>query len=234
MLSQNPERRSEADVLKILRECCAAGTPALALPIDTGVPYRALFFEVASDELTLATASESVESNFYAVCPCLVSFSHGDRVMAFLSQIRDWNHGENPPRLVLDLPKKLVTMEHRKHFRVPLRGDHGLEVQVESGNGRVWVVTPVDISIGGMLIEFPEEPDLAIDAGLTVQLRRQGDTATVRGVVRHRRQGRYGVFFPASRNPDGSGHSATLCRIIEALEQHWLHLGRPEGPLDGA
>jgi hypothetical protein len=75
--------------VKVLRECCASGTPALALPIDTGVPYRALFLEVTSDELILATASESMESNFYALCPCLVSFNHGERVMAFLSQIRD-------------------------------------------------------------------------------------------------------------------------------------------------
>jgi hypothetical protein len=230
MFNQKPGQRNGLEIVKVLRECCASGTPALALPIDTGVPYRALFLEVTSEELILATSSESMESNFYALCPCLVSFSHEERVMAFLSQIRDWNHGETPPRLVLDLPGHLLTMEHRKHFRVPLRGDHGLEVQVEAGNGRVWAVTAVDISIGGMLIEFAEEPELPIDAGLTAVLRRRGETVTVAGIVRHRRHRRYGVFFPDSRDEDGVGHPAALRRMVGALEEHWLRVGMPEKP----
>jgi hypothetical protein len=148
--------------------------------------------------------------------------------MAFLSQIRDWNHGETPPRLVMDLPKNLMTMEHRKHFRVPLRGDHGLDVRVQTANGRVWPVTPVDISLGGMLVEFIEEPDLAIDAPLDVELRWQANTAKIRGIVRHRRQERYGVFFPDSGDPDGIGDASVLRRIVGTLEQQWLKSGQHE------
>jgi hypothetical protein len=230
MLKQNAGKRNEAEIVKILRECCASGTPALALPIDTGMPCRALFLEVTSDELILATASESMESNFYALCPCLVSFNHVERVMAFLSQIRDWNHGETPPRLVLDLPANLVTMEHRRHFRVPLRGDHALEVKVETGNGQTWTATPVDISVAGMLVEFSEEPDLAIDTGLSVELRRNAETARVRGIVRHHRHRRYGVFFPRGADLDGDGVPAPLRRIVGGLEEHWLRVGGPEAP----
>jgi hypothetical protein len=130
----------------------------------------------------------------------------------------------------LDLPGNLVTMEHRRHFRFPLRGDHGLEVKVETGKGQVWTVTPVDISIADLLIEFPEEPALAIDAGLSVELRRNAETTRVRGIVRHHRHRRYGVFFPKGADADGEGAPATLRRIVEGLEEHWLRVGGPEPP----
>ena len=134
-LEEYPPEWSRADVISVLNECCNSGTPALAIPTEIGVSVVTLFVSVSDDEVVLATASESMDTNFCALCPCLVSFSHRGRTMAFLSQIRDWNHGTNPPRLSLDIPTRLLAMEHRQHFRIPLRGDSELDVRVSTKGG---------------------------------------------------------------------------------------------------
>lgn len=219
---QNPPEWSRADVISVLNECSNSGTPALAIPIEIGVPCVTLFVSVSDHEVVLATASESMETNFCALCPCLVSFSHRGRTMAFLSQIRDWNHGTNPPRLSLDLPTRLLAMEHRQHFRIPLRGDSDLEVRVSTQGGEIWPARPIDISVGGMLIEFPDDPDLPTDEKLELDMRLGEESVRVTAVVRHRRGCRYGLVFSDGHRGGEAQLPEELQRLVSALEGRWL------------
>ena len=109
---------SREEIISMLRERCSSGTPALALPIELGLPVVTLFDTVNEREVVLATASESMETNFCSLCPCVVSFSYEGRTMAFMSHIVDWNHGTTPPRLTLEIPGRLLAMEHRQYFRI--------------------------------------------------------------------------------------------------------------------
>ncbi len=219
---QNPPAWSRADVISVLNECSSSGTPALAIPIEIGVSVVTLFVSVSDDEVVLATASESMDTNFCALCPCLVSFSHRGRTMAFLSQIRDWNHGTDPPRLSLDIPTRLLAMEHRQHFRSPLRGDYDLDVRVSTQGGEIWPARPIDISVGGMLIEFRDDPGLPTDAKLELDMRLGEDSVRVTAVVRHRRGCRYGLVFSDAHRDGAVQSNAGLQRLVTSLEGRWL------------
>ncbi len=219
---QNPPAWSRADVISVLNECSSSGTPALAIPIEIGVSVVTLFVSVSDDEVVLATASESMDTNFCALCPCLVSFSHRGRTMAFLSQIRDWNHGTDPPRLSLDIPTRLLAMEHRQHFRIPVRGDSELDVRVSTQGGEIWPARPIDISVGGMLIEFRDDPGLPTDAKLELDMRLGEDSVRVTAVVRHRRGCRYGLVFSDAHRDGAVQSNAGLQRLVTSLEGRWL------------
>jgi c-di-GMP-binding flagellar brake protein YcgR len=226
---QRSHLQNGPDVVGILAECCSSATPALALPVDVGVPFEALFLEVTNRGVTLATEAEAAEATFYSLCPCLVSFSHGGRVMAFLSQIQDWTHADDPPRLVLELPSRLLAMEHRRLFRVPVREDHGLQVSVTADDGRVRIAKPLDITVGGMLVEFDEDPSFAIDTRLRVAMSLEEDAAEVAGLVRHRRDRRYGLSFYEIVSQGRIRPSEVLLRIVRRLEERWLGTTRSRG-----
>ena len=213
---------SREEILNMLRERCSSGTPALALPIELGLPVVTLFDTVNESELVLATASESMETNFCSLCPCVVSFSYEGRTMAFMSHIVDWNHGTTPPRLSLEIPSRLLAMEHRQYFRIPLGESCGLHVSVSTHGGEPSLVRALDISIAGMLIEFSDDPDLPTEAKLEIVMRHGEDTVCVGAVVRHRRAGRYGLFFVDCVSERGVHPPESLRRLVANLEGRWL------------
>ncbi len=141
---------------------------------------------------------------------------------AFLSQIRDWNHGSTPPRLTLELPTRLLATEHRRNFRIPLGADSGLDVRVSIRGGEVRPARPLDISIGGMLIELPDDPDLEDAAKLDLEMRLDDDTVHIGAVVRHRCACRYGLLFADAVGEDRVRPLEPLRRLVDELEQRWL------------
>ncbi len=221
------ENWSREDILNMLRERCSSGTPALALPIELGLPVVTLFDSVNESEVVLSTASESMETNFCSLCPCVVSFSYEGRTMAFMSHILDWNHGTTPPRLSLEIPSSLLAMEHRRYFRIPLESC-GVDVSVSTHGGEPSSVRALDISIGGMLIEFADDPGLPTDAKLEIVMRHGEDTVCVGAVVRHRRAGRYGLFFLDCVSERGVHPPESLRRLVANLEGRWLGRKRTE------
>jgi hypothetical protein len=217
---QSPTTQSGPDAVGILTACCAEGTPALAIPIDVGVPLEALFVAVTDREVTLAIAAETAGA--YALCPCLVSFSHEGRVMAFLSQIQDWSRKITPQRLVLELPSKLLAMEKRRLFRIPLRGKHGLDVVLTTEDGTAHTVNPIDIAVGGILLEFNADPGLKISTPHKIRMTLGEDTVEVSGLVRHRCGRRYGLSFHEIMREGRIRPPKALAKIVKTLEEHWL------------
>ena len=126
--------------------------------------------------------------------------------------------------LRLELPSRILTTQRRAWFRVPLIGEHGLKVQVATKDQRSWPVTPIDIGMGGILIRFPkgEDPELEIGTEVTVEMRLSTDTVRLAGSVRHRRGGRYGLFFPETLVGGEIVPSPALQTIATVVERHWL------------
>ena len=188
------------DVVPTLQACCAQSQPALLVPLDDTAAYSAVFSGLTDESVVFALPAEFAEAMFSQLDLCLVSFSSGGGTHAFFARVREWEHDPepgDPMQLFLELPSEILSTNRRSLFRIPVLGDHGLEVKLTAEDERSWSVTPVDIGIGGILVSFPEgeDPELAIRTRLTVELQLADQAATLTGEIRHRRAGRYGLFF---------------------------------------
>ena len=105
----------------------------------------------------------------------------------------------------------------RRRYRVPLTGEHGLEVFLLA-DGEWRAVLPRDVGAFGVRFEFPagERRDLAMGTTHEVLLRLGEQTEQLPGTVARRERHGYGLEFPEV--PD----DRPLYRIVHALQLRWL------------
>ena len=86
-------------------------------------------------------------------------------------------------------------VEERTAFRVAIPRLIDLAVTV-TFNGKAWPVTPVDLSLSGILVEFsnPEEEKIPINAEIAVELRLGDQVSDLIGIVRRRQGDQYGIL----------------------------------------
>lgn len=106
----------------------------------------------------------------------------------------------------------------RRKFRVPLIGDHDLEVFALC-DGSIWrAVRPWNIGPAGMRLEFPPggDPAPALGSPLDLWVRRGTESDHVTGTVCRVNAPIYGVSFPEL------AEDRPLHRIIHTLQLRWL------------
>jgi hypothetical protein len=77
-----------------------------------------------------------------------------------------------------------------------------LPVAIRCGQGTVCEGRVLNLSVQGMLVEFPngQIPPVQMNAKVSVKLRYLGDSIWLPGLVRHRKGQKMGFVFPALTN----------------------------------
>ena len=87
----------------------------------------------------------------------------------------------------------------RKFHRTSIDNAHdlGLRIQVSKEDGRTWTVRPIDISLGGVKVDFPEEelPELSLGSQFGVEIRLEKKVARLTGVIGRQKERRCSLFF---------------------------------------
>lgn len=115
------------------------------------------------------------------------------------------------------------TNERRMAFRVAIPSLTDLTVKV-AFKGKTWSVKPVDLSLTGILIEFPktEVVEMPLDAEIGVELQLGEKIATLRGIVRRRNRNQYGILLANSLRNGDLRPPESLVQIYKELERQWL------------
>ncbi|MBW2560545.1 MAG: PilZ domain-containing protein [Deltaproteobacteria bacterium] len=115
------------------------------------------------------------------------------------------------------------TSERRMAFRVAIPRLTDLTARV-GFKGKTWTVSPVDLSLTGVLIEFPktEVVDMPIDSEIAIELRLDDKIAALRGIVRWRQGNQYGILLANSLRNGELKPPEALIVIYRELERQWL------------
>lgn len=214
------------DVPGLLRECCRLNVSAVvALPSYgvaaaarfTGLTVECVILEIIGDDLHL----------YRPPVTGVVSFQAEGRACVFISPIVEYRH-EIPvalPGVFFDLPSGIVVAQTRRYFRVPVVEGAGVNVRIEKDGDTLADVTPLDVSMGGLLVAFsPEDgPEWAVGSLVDIELGLGKDVVKCEGEIRHCSSGKYGFML---RTNTRSEH--LLGRIVARLERKWLQ-GRAAG-----
>jgi diguanylate cyclase (GGDEF)-like protein len=107
----------------------------------------------------------------------------------------------------------------RRAPRVPVGTGCKLRVEVSVG-GATWPARAIDLSIVGVLLEFPAgDPGLSQGDRVTVQLRMGSVLVSLEASVARRQKRRYGLNFEF---PDAEGPTPNLAALVAALEREWI------------
>ena len=222
---QNKKRGQELDlsdadqVFDLLKECCAESRSVGVL--SDGQLREAAFATISRDGLLLNILCDVSVECFSILSLVCVTFSYGERSHVFLASVLDYQS----PALLLKLPEQLATSEGRHAFRVPMLANSGLRVNVVASDKRDWNPHPVNLSLGGILIEFSRNnvPELTVGDELNVKLSLNEDAVSLRGVVRQRQgEQRYGILFPDVVRKGQVDPPEPLRKIVNEAERRWL------------
>ncbi len=194
------------------------------------IPARFRFASGNSRFVAFEVLDERPDLEVVPSDPCTVIFVDGLRTSVFAVPTLEYDADSRPlPVLRVALPEEIVRTETRGAFRIPLFGESELRVTVHCRNRR-WTATPVDISLGGLLVEFPaDEPfDVGEDDELLVDLELPGQSVQLEGMSQARWDNCYAIYFSEvlrrlrhgdATPPDG------LREILDYLEDGWLRRG---------
>jgi len=113
--------------------------------------------------------------------------------------------------------------ERRMAFRVAVPRLTDLTAKV-GFKGKTCSATPVDLSLTGILIEFPKTGvvDMPIDSEIAIELRLDNKIAALRGIVRRRNDNQYGILLENSLRNGDLRPPESLVLIYKELERQWL------------
>ncbi len=137
-----------------------------------------------------------------------------------MTRIRDYQASAS--RLVLELPSSIATADVRRSARIPVMPGSRLRVEVTALD-HLYLPRTVNISLGGILLQFPPDLDPGLDLESTVGIDLSLDDAHVSltGVVRRRREHDYAMFFTEVLERRGP-ELDRLGQIVDALQMTWL------------
>ncbi len=216
--------KPESDIADPLYESCKEKAPVTIMS-STGV-LQGQFAAVSSRDVLIDLFLGDEELICRPLSRCCVVFSQRNQSKVFLATVKDCFKPEasTRPLVVLSRVSDIATGESRTAWRVPLRRNSSLSVRVVDEDKRVWRPEAVDISLTGMLIEFPKDkaPDLEVGAWVGLELRLNEHEVKLPADVR-RRDGRlYGLFFPFDLHEGEITSSNTLRQVVNELERQWL------------
>lgn len=210
--------------LLMLSDCCLRRTPASIMIPELGSYCQATFQNMSDDSVTLGLFT-SAQSFFRVDSVCCATFSHEFRPHVFLSSVLGYSADRNStlPQLDLAIPTDVFAADRRMACRFPVYRESGLSVIAEAKHDRS-PVTAINLSVQGMLIEFPEhcDPGLAVGDPIVLSMRLRQHAMSIAGTVRHCRDRQYGLSFPSVMSGKTVSPPPTLRAIVKALESAWL------------
>jgi hypothetical protein len=128
-----------------------------------------------------------------------------------------------PTTLVVRAPPEIAS-ENRSGFRVPILKGSAPLVQILSDESMLSTPRALDISVTGILVEFPpaEAPEFPIDTKVRLKIRFEDTALDLKGLVRRKQGGRYGIFFPEVIKGIHIEPPEALAKIVRKLEAIWL------------
>ena len=224
----NPQFQDNVDGLREgLQACCRDEICAAILQTESNRICQASFSRVSSNSLVFdVNVPEGFD--FLPLAACLVSYFHEGKAYTFVSRVRESHPGNklSSRRLFLRLPEQVAVSQARWTFRVSLDRIEGFEVTLTPPWGSVFQATPLDLSLGGMRIEFPEknDPDLDFGSKAKLSMRFEGHEVVLRAEIRSRENHAYGLFFPEVLKDGELDPPESYRSIVNAIEKQWLKL----------
>ena len=210
-------------IAAVLEECCSYRAPALILTPTLNLVFHAHFVEVSKDSITLNLVNNVVnDADLWHTAPRLfISFSHNGNCCAFFAEVLEYQDKDtvSSPALKLKVSSKLIGMESRMSYRVPIGEKFAPSVRIFTKDGRVFLPKPIDLSFTGILIEFDEteDPDFRLSEDLGLELRLNKYLVHIKAVVKRRDGHRYGLFFPEAVTRNGLNPPQALQKIFASL-----------------
>ena len=227
-------RLSDSAALRLLNDCCLERTLASILWPERGVLCCGVFSEFSGDRVTFEIVSKYC-SPFRAEASCCVAFNAQDRLHLFLGCVAKWHEVSRSgscPKLALAIRSEIVAAERRRGLRVPVLKDSDLHVEVRTDDGQTWPAKAINLSVTGVLVEFPagRGPELALGETVRVGLTLDNSTIELAAAVKHRGHGPVGLFFHDTVVRETLRPPPALATMVQSLERQWLtRVGKQAG-----
>ena len=111
--------------------------------------------------------------------------------------------------------------ERRTVRRMSVKPEQVFPVAIRCGQGTVCQGRLLNLSVQGMLVEFPKDqiPPVHMDAKVSVKLHYFGDSIWLPGLVRHRMGRKMGFLFPALTNNPTRAAKHPLTVVLHSLSR---------------
>jgi hypothetical protein len=118
-------------------------------------------------------------------------------------------------------PVPIPKMDRRTVRRMSVKPYQVLPVAIRCGQGTVCQGRVLNLSVQGMLVEFPDGqiPPVPMDAKVSVKLHYLGDSIWLPGLVRHRKGQKMGFFFPSLTNHPTRSAKHPLTVVLHSLSR---------------
>ncbi len=118
-------------------------------------------------------------------------------------------------------PVPIPQTDRRTVRRMSVKLHHVFPVVIRCGQGTVCQGRLLNLSVHGMLAEFPsgQIPPVSLDAKVSVKLHYLGDSIWLPGLVRHRMGQKMGFFFPALTNHPTRVAKHPLTVVLHSLSR---------------
>ncbi len=196
---------------KLLREYCASREPVTIIGDEETHWGSFLHFDVdLTLELLPGAEPSFVTSSVHAVC-----FGQPPKSSVLLATVKHYD--ESCRQLLLTSLSPVTKLERRRFCRLPVPVNCGLVVRVDRGELQ-WTPKPLDLSMGGVCVEFPPDRVTELEVGTSVVVKL--------------RLGHHAAELPATiaRQDESSCGLAFLPPIPQPLQQIYklLERGIPE------
>ncbi|MBT8350339.1 MAG: PilZ domain-containing protein [Deltaproteobacteria bacterium] len=113
--------------------------------------------------------------------------------------------------------------QKRNAFRIPLTEDNGLSVVLKYGD-KSCAVTPINISLTGILIEFDSDDvyDMALNEEVVLSIKLGQKAGDILGGIVRRDNRQYGIFFLGTVDGNKIQPPEIISYIALKLERAWL------------
>jgi hypothetical protein len=214
----------EPGTIAILHECCSYRAPAIILNPESDLICSARFASISQNSITLHLSAEA--SRFLEASRFFISFSHNGNCCAFFSTVLEYQTASHlsPPSVTFQLSGKIIGLEKRMSYRVPIGNMVMPLVRLFTPIGRILLPKPIDLSLTGIMVEFDEmeDPELLPTVELKIELRLDTHVVQLKSVVKRRDGHRYGLYFPEVVSKHGVNAPESLRKIVESLERALL------------
>jgi len=121
---------------------------------------------------------------------------------------------------VLEISSDIFGVQPHSAYRIHIQMEADLRVRVSIPDGHAWMVSPVNLSLTGILIEFTgEDPNIGIGSQVRVELMLGGNIAVLNGEVKRHHQQQYAFSFIDVVYERGLLPPESLRTIVNALDR---------------
>jgi len=218
------EKFINEDVANALKTCCSRRLHAVIVSPTSGGSVKANFLRQSDDTLIFEVRGQA-GAIFDKLTPAVVSYLADNTLHVFVGAVIAFLPSPSTGTLTLTIPPFILQPDMRRFFRIPLVEAGRVSVVMEDQGYTVMEPKLIDLSAGGMLVEFAlgEDPKLEPKSALKVKLQLDEAVASYLAEVRHSRPGSYGLMFVES--PDATKaleDEDALKKILADLEQLWV------------